>query len=117
MLRYLTIGFKWSVVNLACLFDRFQFFRRGLPTFYQHRAEWKVFNVKNRSPYIQQMVQLTTANPFWGKDSIIDDPERVGIGIDIDTGHNTIPLATNEFDCKGVAFVQTRIIKNDVAIF
>jgi len=66
--------------------------------------------VKNRSPYIQQIGQLTSTIPFWGKDSIIDDPELFGIGIDIDTGHNAIPLAMNEFDCKEVAFVQTRII-------
>lgn len=71
------------------------------------------------------MVQLAAAIPVRIIDAVINDPELLGIGIDIDTGDNAFddffliaaPLATNQFNGKGIAFVKNRIVEKDVAIF
>ena len=73
------------------------------------------------------MVQLGSPIPFRVKNTIIDAPELFGVWIDIDTSDNAnaldnlfgiaTPLATNQFNGKGMALIENRIIEKDAAIF
>ncbi len=83
--------------------------------------------MQNGSPHIQQVVEFATSISRRVKNAVIDDPEFIDVGIDIDTSHEpdafdylfgvATPLPTHQFNGKGMVFIKHRIIKENVAIF
>jgi len=77
--------------------------------------------------HILNMLQLRFSITIWVIDTVINDPELIGLRIDIHTSHNTnafddpvrIPaiLAPHQFDFVGIILVNHGVIKNQKSIW
>lgn len=120
------IVFDGAIVNLAQLFDVQNHVFGRIPAIHQHHSAGQLFELHRVGQHLPQMVEFALVVNFRGKDPVIDDPELVGIGIDIHASHHpnaiddpfgiAAPLLAAQLDFRGEVFVEHHIIKDEEPI-
>ena len=115
-----------TVVNLFQGLDEEQQVFGGVPGVHQHRVKWQFFLIHDVRQHVLHVIQLGFAVPVRVIEPIIQEPELVRLGIDIDTGHDAdalddgfgiaTPLPPHQFNGKGVVLIQHRVIKDQIRL-
>jgi hypothetical protein len=97
----------------------------GIPSVHQDSMERKLFVEHEVVEHVSYMVEFGLAITVGIIDAIVDEPELVGLRIDVDTGHDPNPfdhgagvatiLPPDQLDDKRVVLIEDSIVKNDVA--
>ncbi len=119
---HLPVIFEWTVVDFPELFNLEHDFFGGIPGVHQNCPKIQALLVNTVQKHILNMIQFGFSITIRIINTVINDPELIGLWIDIHTSHNTnaldnpvrIPaiLAPNQFDFARKILIDHGVIKN-----
>lgn len=112
-----------AVIDLPQPLNEQHFIFRRIPAVHQHYAKRQPFVIDGVGQHLTHMVKLALVVGFRSKDTVVNDPEPVGLRVNIHAGRHpnasdnllgvAAPLLPHQFDLSRVNFVQHHIIEYD----
>lgn len=119
------ISLERAIIELAQIFNVHHQLALGIPSVHQHASERKLLVGVGIVQHLADMIQLAFAIPIGVINPVVDDPEFVRVGIDINAGHHAnafddpvciaTVLSPHQFNLERRVFVQHRVVEGYLA--